>query len=134
MWRSSVAARSSSTERVMRCMSFAPGGLSQASVRRRVDLVALPVAMDGDGADPDRDESADDDEAELVGVIVKRGDRIPERARRPQAFAEQAEELEAADGDGDDHGDEGNSEVVDELARRIRIRPAIGTDHQRTVG
>ena len=61
-------------------------------------------------------------------------DAIPERPGPPQPFVQQAEQLDAADGDGHHDRDRGDREIVVELAHRLHEGPAVGVEHQRAVG
>ena len=51
-----------------------------------------------------------------------------------EVSGDEAEGLDASDGEGDEHGDEGDGEVVVELADGFDVSPAVGSEHEDVVG
>ena len=60
--------------------------------------------------------------------------RIPEPALKIEFRGDQPKRLDPADQNGDNGGDDGDGEIVIELADRLDEGPAIGAEHQDAVG
>src|SRR5260221_3451018 len=126
------AARSSKTG-----TSSPPGStcsIASGLARARLDLVVALQPIDDHGDQPARGEEADDGTAERAEMPIDRRDGVPDRPMEAEALGDEAERLDAADGGGGHDRDEGDGQVVIELAQRLHEGPAIGAEYENAVG
>src|ERR1019366_7515029 len=86
---------------------------------------------DGQGQCPGDHEQADDPVAHAIEV--DRTDRGQDPGGDVELLGEDRDELDAADQQGDGHGQSRDGDVVVDLADRFGERPAIGEVHERAV-
>src|SRR5579872_1973247 len=108
-------------------------GTVRGSMRGRFLVETEPV-IEGKGEQPAHEEYADDEIAEIGKTFTEVGHRPPEAAFELQLAGNQTERLDSADQKRHHDGDGGDGEVVPELPNWIEKGPAIGADHQHTVG
>ncbi len=90
--------------------------------------------VDDVGHEPGGDEDADDDEADVVEIVVQRGDGVPGAARQAEPVAEQPQPFDAADEQRDDDRDDGDRHVEIDAADRLGQGPVVDAEHQHVVG
>ena len=98
------------------------------------EVVEATPFVDGDGDDPAESEEADDEVAEGSKAGVEAEDGSEEAASEMELVGQESEGLDAADDESDDDGDEGDGEVVVELAHRLDEGPAVSAEHKDVVG
>src|SRR6185312_5005360 len=89
-------------------------------------LVVTAIAVHENRYQPGKHENADDDEAEIIEIIIKHADEVPETTRSVQLIAKQPQRLDAADEHRDDHRHQRDGHVVEQLADRLDEGPVVG--------
>src|SRR5262245_8536636 len=97
----------------------------------RPPLLDATDAPYGEGDDPGEDEDAGYRHAD--GVEVKAGQEIPRLAAQSEVVGQHRGQLDGADREGDYNRQPRDGDVVEDLADRLRERPAVGEVHERSV-
>src|SRR5471030_811792 len=107
------------------------GSLSMRFYRHLV-IAAKMIEADGDG--PGKNEYANDQIPYDAEVAVERRDRLPKWPLQIELAADEPQRFDSADQQRRQDGNEGNGQVVVELANGSGECPAVSAEHQHTVG